>query len=80
MCKELSNAALLMQDKCDALNELLGDISDDAQGDRAAFYYHDSVIPAMEELRDVVDGVEPIVPRDVWPYPGYGELLFSVTM
>ena len=32
----------------------------------------------MEELRDVVDGLEGLVDEKAWPYPSYGDLLYSV--
>ena len=40
--------------------------------------YRDSVLPIMEELRIGVDEIETLVPTDIWPYPGYGKLLFGV--
>lgn len=39
---------------------------------------HDSVIPAMQRLRHVVDAIEPIMPKKLWPYPSYMELMFGV--
>ena len=43
-----------------------------------ATYYKDSVITAMTELRAVVDEMETLVSSDYWPYPSYGDLMFSV--
>lgn len=36
------------------------------------------VIPVMEELRKVVDGMEKLTSSDYWPYPTYFDLLYSV--
>jgi glutamine synthetase len=36
------------------------------------------VIPVMEEMRAVVDGMEKITSSDYWPYPTYFDLLYSV--
>ena len=36
------------------------------------------VVPAMEALRQTVDTLELLVPRDLWPVPTYGELMFEV--
>ena len=44
----------------------------------AARYYRDRVFPAMLSLRDVVDGMELRCGAKYWPYPSYGEILFSV--
>ena len=43
-----------------------------------ATYYKDTVIPAMEALRAVVDQMEVNVASDCWPYPSYGDLMFRV--
>ncbi|OJF77495.1 MAG: glutamine synthetase type III [Treponema sp. CETP13] len=43
-----------------------------------ACYYADTVITAMVDIRSVVDELETIVGSDYWPYPSYGEMLFSV--
>ena len=41
-----------------------------------AQYFRDKVVPAMAALRDAGDGLECIVPHDVWPFPTYREMLF----
>ncbi len=43
-----------------------------------AFFYKDSVKPAMEALRAPVDQLEMLVDSSVWPMPTYAELLFEV--
>ncbi len=43
-----------------------------------AKYFHDVVIDDMGELRKVIDALEVVVPSDIWPYPTYGEILYSV--
>ena len=43
-----------------------------------ADYYRDNVLAAMQELRISVDQLEATTPSDVWPFPSYGDLLFSV--
>ena len=42
------------------------------------FRYIDVIFKAMNELRISVDEAEVITDRKYWPYPSYGELLFSV--
>lgn len=44
----------------------------------SAVFFHDSVIPKMNELRVVVDELETLTGKDYWPFPSYGDLLFSV--
>ena len=36
----------------------------------------DTVVPAMEAVRDVADRLEKIVADDLWPLPKYSEMLF----
>ena len=38
----------------------------------------DTVLPAMNELRAVADEAESVTAKRFWPFPTYGELLFSV--
>lgn len=78
LLKETS--ALLMSTR-DALNHLK-DVSKRAvemeEGRQKAFYYRETVLPAMEALRRPVDELEMIVDKEVWPMPSYGDLLFDV--
>ncbi len=40
--------------------------------------YKDNVLSAMSALRESVDELETLTVRKYWPYPNYGDLLFSV--
>lgn len=44
----------------------------------SALAYRESVVPALETLRDDIDTLEPLVPADIWPVPVYADLLFRV--
>lgn len=41
-------------------------------------YYRDVIFPTMQALRAVADEIETLVGEKYWPYPTYGQLLFSV--
>jgi glutamine synthetase len=41
-------------------------------------FYRETVFVNMQSLRSVVDELETIVGKKYWPFPTYGELLFSV--
>ena len=41
-------------------------------------YVRDDMLPAMEELRKYVDEAEMLTSQKDWPFPSYGQLLFSV--
>ena len=38
----------------------------------------DTVLPEMCELRVAADEAETVTSKEYWPYPSYGDLLFSV--
>ena len=64
------------------LDALRAALTEAERGDRSAQacadYYCDTVIPAMEALRQSADGLEVLVAKDLWPLPSYGDMLFSV--
>ena len=43
-----------------------------------SMYYKDKVLPLMDEIRTIIDGIEAKVDKSFWPYPSYGDLLFGV--
>jgi len=43
---------------------------------KAAKFYKDTVIKDMDDIREIADALEEIVPEDVIPYPSYGKILF----
>jgi glutamine synthetase len=43
---------------------------------KEAAYMRDSVILAMDDVRDVADRLEKLVADDLWPLPKYSEMLF----
>jgi|HubBroStandDraft_2_1064218.scaffolds.fasta_scaffold11796_3 glutamine synthetase len=43
---------------------------------KEALYMRDTVIPAMQDVRDVADRLEKLVADDLWPLPKYSEMLF----
>jgi glutamine synthetase len=43
-----------------------------------ARFYREKVFAAMVELRIDVDGLETLVSKKYWPYPNYGQILYSV--
>ena len=54
------------------VKKLSGDAS------KTAFFYREHVFESMNELRISADELETIVPKELWPFPSYGDLLFSV--
>ena len=46
--------------------------------EQAAHYCHDEILRLMDEARVVADQLEAMVGSKYWPYPTYGEMLFSI--
>jgi len=43
-----------------------------------AKYCRNTIFQTMTELRILVDELETLTDSSVWPYPSYGEILYSV--
>lgn len=48
------------------------------EGKAQAFFYKDTVMKNMNELRAPIDKLEMLVDKDFWPVPSYGDLTFEV--
>jgi glutamine synthetase len=70
LIKELHFALLKLEDAN------LDENHPDSSPMKEAIYMRDSVIPAMEDVRDVADRLEKLVADDLWPLPKYSEMLF----
>ena len=65
----------------DRLQKLDADIAKEDDMDdvkELASYNRYTILPDMDSLREVIDELESRVPHELWPYPTYGELLYSV--
>ncbi|HEU0250775.1 MAG TPA: glutamine synthetase III [Solirubrobacteraceae bacterium] len=68
--KELQYALVKLEDAN------LSDNQPDSSAMKWATYMRDTVIPAMDDVREVADRLEKIVADDLWPLPKYSEMLF----
>ena len=60
------------------LEEVLAKAEALGDGQEAACFYRDEVLPAMDQVRRLADSAEGYLPAGALPYPDYSELLFSV--
>ncbi len=65
-------------DACQAMSRALEAAPAADAGIDAARYYRDQVASRLEEMRSIIDRMEPLVGADYWPYPTYADILFSV--
>ena len=63
--------------KSAALDEAIAAVPTD-DNEKAAHYYHDVVISAMDEVRAPADKLEGLVGKKFWPFPTYSDILFYV--
>ena len=68
--KELHFALLKLEDAN------LDENHPDGSAQKESIYMRDTVITAMEDVREVADRLEKIVADDLWPLPKYSEMLF----
>ena len=75
---KLSTLTKNIYKKAEKLKKLLDEASTITDAKNLAFYYKDNIIPCMQELRQFSDEAEIYTPETLWPFPTYGQLLFSV--
>jgi glutamine synthetase len=64
----------------DAIDKLDAAISHESEGDTFAHatYCHETIIPAMNAVREIADALELICADSDWPMPSYAKLLFEI--
>lgn len=62
-------------DACQAMSRALEAAPAADAGIDAARYYRDQVASRLEEMRSIIDRMEPLVGADYWPYPTYADIL-----
>ena len=62
----------------ESLEEALLHSKDMKNNEELSFYCKDAIIPAMNRLRAVADELETQTASSYWPFPTYGQILYSV--
>ena len=79
LIQKLSSLLDSAYEKVEALDTLVADGKAESHNAlTVATYYKDVIIPAMNELRAVVEQMEVDTASQFWPYPSYGDLMFRV--
>ena len=63
-----------LYDRAEALRFALGNVPSGAE--ESAMYFHDIIIPGMNNLREDADTLEMLTDKSCWPYPTYSDLLY----
>ena len=75
--KRLTSLTEELIEKIDALDTASDNVPD-TDPYAVGMYYKDTVIPAMDALRETADTLETIVSKEYWPFPTYTDLLYYV--
>ncbi len=78
LIKKLSSLLGCFLKKIDILDKAVMDAKEVTGAEANAKFYKDKVLAAMQELRAVADEMESNMSAKHWPYPSYGQMLFSV--
>lgn len=78
LLKKLSALSAALYKEMEALEASVSDETKFADILEEAKYYRNTVFTAMASTREAADEIESLVGKKYWPYPTYGELLFSV--
>ena len=65
--------------KAKELEALLSEAQTVAEAAAQAAFFAEKVLPVMQQLRSAADEAESLTDEKAWPFPTYGDLLFSVT-
>ena len=76
--KQASKLTFTMDERLEKLEADIEKVKELEDTYELAKFHHDVIFADMNELREVVDELETVVPSDIWPYPTYGEILYSV--
>ena len=78
MLQKLSKETDALFDATEALGKDLAKAESMTDYSEISFFCKDVLIPDMAKARTIADDLETVVPSEKWPYPSYGDLLFSV--
>ncbi|MBR5923743.1 MAG: glutamine synthetase III [Clostridia bacterium] len=78
LVSKLSVLADTIAEKTAALQSAVMKLSDAKDTISESAMIRDTVLPEMCELRVAADEAETVTSKEYWPYPSYGDLLFSV--
>ena len=78
LVKKLSGLADQIAEQVDGLEAALAEVTAIADTIEESEAIRDTVLPAMDAVRAACDEAETVTAKKYWPYPSYGDLLFSV--
>ena len=78
LLSHISKLSTCMFKKLEALEASLLEARPDEDVSKQSTYYRDNILDKMSELRIVVDEIETNMSKEYWPFPSYGEMIYSI--
>ena len=78
LVRRLSGLTDRIAGRTESLERLMAELQTESDVTVTAGRIRDEVLPSMSTLRAAADEAETLTASDCWPYPTYGDLLFSV--
>ncbi|HIV87143.1 MAG TPA: glutamine synthetase III [Candidatus Pygmaiobacter gallistercoris] len=78
LLSKISGLVSCLYSKTGKLESELLNVKEESDSKAQADYYRNVIFARMQEVRAIADELEVLVSKEFWPYPSYGELLFSV--
>jgi glutamine synthetase len=78
LLNKIAKLSSCMLQKISTLENALMESKEESDVLVQANFYRDKIITVMQELRIIVDELETLVAKKHWPYPTYGQILYSV--
>ncbi len=78
LLRKISSLTSSLYHKIEALDTALLGVKEYPKEDECAKYYSTIVLNSMNELRAVADELEVLTAKTYWPFPSYGDMLFSI--
>ncbi len=78
LLRKLADGSDRLYEAIEALDEDIARTANYTEKSMLAFYFKETVIPAMNKVREIADEMETLTAKRYWPYPTSGDLLFSI--
>ena len=78
LIKKLSASNEAMYFKVGEIEQLLVEVKGLSGSEKIAHFFAEKIIPVMQEMRAHADDMEVNTAKKYWPFPTYGDILFSV--
>ena len=75
---KLSDSVSVLFSSVELLSDEVTSAQDMKEGLDKAVYYHDVVLERMSEVRAIADEMELYTAKEYWPFPSYGDLMYSI--